>query len=76
MSKVPESWTEDQERLWTLADQDNCDGLCMDVEPLYERCPECLAKSAVNDIGEIVGERLDEIDKSTKLPVKAHKDEV
>lgn len=70
MSNIPESWTKDQERLWELADQDNCDGLCVDIEPLYEKCPECLARSAVNEIGEIVSERLFETDESTKLPVK------
>lgn len=64
-------WT-GQELLWWLADQDDCDGEC-DTEPLYERCPECLARSAINEIGEIIGERLDEIGKSSIAPVK-HKD--
>ncbi len=63
----------DQERLWALADQDNCNGEC-DIEPSCERCPECLARSAINEIGEIMRDRLDEIDKSSILPVKAAKD--
>ncbi len=62
-------WT-DQERLWELADQDNCDGEC-DTEPLYERCPECLARGAINEVGEIIGECLREIDKSSVSPTKA-----
>ena len=62
-------WT-DQKRLWELADQDNCDGEC-DIEPNYDKCPECLARSAINEIGEIMGERLEEIDKSSISLVKA-----
>ena len=62
-------WT-DQEQLWELADQDNCNGECC-TEPLYEKCPECLARSAINEIGEIIGGVLEEIDNSSTAPVKA-----
>lgn len=51
----------DQDRLWTLADQDNCDGDC-DLEPPHKECPECLARSVINECGEIFGNVLSEID--------------
>lgn len=61
MSHIPESWMKDQERIWTLADQDNCDGYCDRAFP-YKRCPECLARSVINECGELFGDVLREID--------------
>jgi hypothetical protein len=41
----------DYERLWVLADQDNCTGDC-DLNPPHKKCPECRAGEAINDCGE------------------------
>ena len=55
----------DYERLWELADKDNCDGDC-DLEPPHNRCAECLARSALNDLGEMCGQLIDEIEQALK----------
>jgi hypothetical protein len=36
----------------TLADLEECDGEC-DVDPPYTRCPECQARSSLNELSEI-----------------------
>jgi len=43
----------DIERLEKIADRDNCDGDC-DLEYPHWKCPECAARSALNEIGEII----------------------
>lgn len=55
----------DQERLWELADQDNCEGNC-DLEPPHKQCAECLARSVINECGEIFGDATREIEQVLK----------
>lgn len=59
----------DNERLWKLADQDNCDGDC-DLETPHKRCVECLARSALNDLGEMRGQLIDEIEQALETEKK------
>lgn len=59
--KLAEKHYKDYKRLWELADKDNCDGDC-DLEPPHNRCAECLARSALNDLGEMRGQLMDEIE--------------
>lgn len=53
------------EQLDKIAEQDNCEGDC-DSDPPYERCPECIARSAMNESAEVIGYALDEIKESAK----------
>ena len=55
----------DYERLWEIADADECDGDC-DKDAPYERCPECSAGSLINELGEIRGVGLREIEQALK----------
>lgn len=50
----------DIEKLKKLADQDNCNGDC-DLKWPYEKCPECKARSVLNEMGEIASAALREI---------------
>jgi len=45
----------DYEKLWELADQNNCDGDC-DLNLPYKRCPECAAGCKLNELAEIRSE--------------------
>lgn len=55
----------EHEQLWKLADQNNCEGNCDNKYP-YKQCPECIAKSAINECGEIRDTALRDIDQALK----------
>ena len=38
------------------ADLDECDGLCDEDPPYYQKCPQCLAREVLNSIGEEVAQ--------------------
>jgi len=43
------------------ADMDNCEGDCDDSSP-YQKCPECLARKALNEAGEVLYNAVREIE--------------
>lgn len=58
------------ERLWEIVDMDECDGDC-DDPPDYERCPSCTAGSLINELGEILGYGLRDIEQAIEKSKKS-----
>ncbi len=53
----------DYERLWEIADHDDCDGSC-DEFPPHKKCPRCSAGHLINELGEIRSDGLREIEQA------------
>lgn len=58
-------YREDLDFLGKLADDDSCEGICID-EPPYRDCPSCAAGALINEAGEILRDGMRLIKKEMK----------